>query len=228
MPIPTGFDLEPVIKDELRKFEHLVGPRREGKSKQGERIKDALLQRLRAEFGIFDVQRDDPGKLLPDGAPVWRYSDTRLVVPTSRRRIIDIVVSQWIPEHRRAHPKALIEVESDLEDLWNPTRGGLNNYAVRSIARDGSGQFFDSYQSLERMAVAAQYAAKLVAGQDITYRATDTDQLEQIQSDGPEEHNPLGLAMYLVTGWRWERDYQRLERRLRSLAAKLLEARVEP
>jgi hypothetical protein len=69
-----------------------------------------------------------------------------------RRRKIDIVVRAG------QQPIALIEIESDLNDL---KKSGVTNrnghYDVFSIAKSADGAYFDSYKPLERMAAAAFY-----------------------------------------------------------------------
>lgn len=73
-------------------------------------------------------------------------------IPTRARRIIDLVV------YRSGSPVALIEAESDLNDLVNSGTTRRNgHYDVASIGRSANGANFNSYKSLERMASAAFY-----------------------------------------------------------------------
>jgi len=163
-------------------------------------VKDALSR------SGFEVDAEDTGIFLAAGASVWRDKESGEVVPTARRRRVDLVVRNG------EQVVALIETESDLNDLREQgvsSRSG--HYDVYSIARNGAGKWFDSYKSLERMAAAAYYAS-----------GGTTSALENMRSDLPSEHNPGHLPLFLVTGLSRALDRRILEPRLGSLGARVI------
>ena len=163
------------------------------------------------------ADQEDAQQFLRAGMPVWRSKDTGQVEQTTGRRRIDIVV------HDDRKPIALIETESDLNDL---KRAGVTNrsghYDVSSIAHDSSGAHFDSYKSLERMAAAAHYWARHAMGGTYPDPSSGVATLEQLRSDTPDKHNPLGLELILVSGSCRTYDAGILSRRLVSLGAELV------
>jgi hypothetical protein len=101
--------------------------------------------------------------------------------------------------------------------MGSASRSGF--YTVLSLAKSADVRYFTSYKSLERMAV----ASLLVANSGLTLA-----KLEAITGDTPAIHNPMGVPIYLVTGWCRETDHQELEPRLRSLGAELISGKVFP
>lgn len=164
------------------------------------------------------VDCEDSKNWLQAKIPVWRSKDTGLVVETKQRRRIDIVaydVNQQLV--------ALIELESDLDDLREEgvsKRSG--HYDVWSIARNHRGDYFDSYNSIERMAVAAY--ALYMTNRDCIYPTSDhiCNELVSISSKDKEVHNPLQVPMFLVAGRTRDKDCGILEPRLKSLGTTLL------
>ncbi|WP_271215024.1 hypothetical protein, partial [Pseudonocardia halophobica] len=174
-----------------------------------QRIKPRLAGHLQEQG--FEVDVEDRNLFLKGGMPAWRDKETGGIVPTSGRRRIDLVVRS------EGNVVALIETESDLNDLRETgisRRSG--HYDVFSIARRSDGNtYFDSYKSLERMASAAFYAG---GG---TPRA-----LELVTSEAPQDHNPLGLGLFLVCGNTRSKDRRILEPRLEALNARLISLNV--
>lgn len=162
----------------------------------------------------FVADKEDSREFLRKALPVWRSKDDCKVEPTRRRRHIDIVV------YSDDNPVGLIEIESDLDDLKEAgVTKRRGHYDVFSISRSGSGSFYNSYKSLERMAAAAFYWARRgQSDSDLTPLA----QLEEICADLPEIHNPAGLAIVLVSGRCRRQDFDILEQRLASLSADLV------
>lgn len=150
----------------------------------------------------------------PTGVPPWRLGDNSLESAT--RRFIDVVV--YDSSGRLA---ALIESEDDIGDIalpeWLPRR-----YAVRSVARDATGKYFDSYRSIERIAVGALAAQ---------YEASDARillaHLEAIQSNTADDHNPKRIPLFLTLarGANWRRTREKLlliKSRLSSLSCRII------
>lgn len=165
----------------------------------------------------FMVDMEDARQFLSRGMPVWRSKDTGLIEETSGRRRVDIVV------YVEAAPVALVETESDLDDLrltGVTKRNG--HYDVYSIARDSSGRYFNSYKSLERMAAAAFYWAHAAREGVYPDPAAGSQLLEEVISDDPDHHNPAKLALVLVSGSCRGIDKEILQHRLRSLDADLI------
>ncbi len=141
----------------------------------------------------FTVDTEDSQHLLQAKMPVWRSKDTGEVVPTKGRRAIDIVA------YDSSKQIALIETESDLNDLrLNGVTRRNGHYDVFSISRSAGGKYFDSYNSLERMAAAAFFC-------DLDRRIgqhPDPDSAIQamsgVVSDDIEMHNPLRIPLILV------------------------------
>lgn len=189
----------------------------ECRGKLGNQIHRSLTDALNATGKLY-ADAEDTRHLLPPGIVAWRSLLTGQPDPTANRRAIDIVVYHRDADGRPSDLAALIEVESDLEDLWGSTsRSGF--YTVLSLAKNADARPFTSYKSLERMAV----ASLLVAEPSLTL-----GEIEAISGGSPDIHNPLGVPIYLVTGWCRETDHQELELRLRSLGAELISGKVFP
>lgn len=183
-------------------------------------LKDAIASSLR-QAG-FEADVGDKRKFLPDRLPVWRCKNSLRVVPTKRRRIIDIVI------YSGNEPVALLETESNLKDLrltGVSTRNG--HYDVYSISRRADGLFFHSYNSVERMATAILWHT---IGKNSSDPSTETfaGLMEKIKSDAPNDHNPCLMPCFLVTA-DCPRDIDReiLEPRLTSLGADLIYPRLQ-
>jgi hypothetical protein len=149
--------------------------------------------------------------------PVWRDKLGEEIAPTMGRRKIDIVV------YDGALPVALIEIESDLDDLRDSgisTRNG--HYDVFSIAKSASGAYFHSYKSLERMAAAGIYFDQFQREEKYPDAKSAVRRLEVIRSDNASDHNPSRLPMFLVSGTCRPGDGEILQARLRSLDAELI------
>jgi len=154
---------------------------------------------------------------IPDGKIViGRHPDSEVLLEP-KNRTIDIGV---LHEGRLC---ALVESEHDVADAVDfgarrKRRGGDGNYAVDSLARRGDLRYFRSYLSLERMAfVAMSLSIPEASPNDVTAL------LATIASDEPREHNPTGLALYLVV----EVPDSRLEilvPRMKSLACRAIVA----
>jgi len=216
VPRPDQEDIRTAIADVLRPLA-VRGGLKTGYSQLQPQI--AALLRSRG----FEVDEEDSGRFLKSKMPVWRSKDTNEVVPTRSRRKIDIVV------RRDAELVALVETESDLDDLKEhgvTKRNG--HYDVFSIARDGDGNWFNSYNSLERMAAAAFYFHHAQASSDYPDPGLGVELLEQVRSDDVAVHNPSRIAMYLVSGKVREGDPGIIGRRLGSLGAELMCATGPP
>lgn len=178
-------------------------------------LQPQIAARLRAEGLIAD--EEDSRQLLKSKMAVWRSKDDNEIVPTRARRKIDIVV------YDNDELVALIETESSLNDLRVEGVSSRNgHYDVFSIAKDEAGQWFHSYNSLERMAAAAYFHHHaLTTG---TYPAPDEGVrlLVSLQSDAIDTHNPAGIAMYLVSGKVRDQDPSIVEKRLSSVGAVLM------
>jgi hypothetical protein len=201
-----------VISDVIRRcLAELTVPGKVGKSLLQPSIAAALRR------SGYTADEEDSEQLLRPGMPVWRSKEDGAVVPTQRRRKIDIVV------YKDRRVVALVESESDLNDL---RRSGVTkrsgHYDVASIARDGGGRYFDSYNSLERMAAAAHYWYSSGVNGAYPSPPEAVATLERIASDCPAQHNPARLPLVLVSGNCRSLDLEVLERRLTSLGAQLI------
>lgn len=189
--------------------------------KTGKSYLEAAVASSLRELGL-EADSQDTKQFLRGGMPVWRSKDTKAVESTAARRLIDVVA------YDANGPVALIEVESDLDDLRSD--GGVTrrngHYDVFSISKDSRGSFFDSYKSLERMAAAAFYWQVLRSTGRYPTADEATASLSAIASDEPADHNPAGLTILLVAGRVRPQDPSTLDARLRSLGARLLAARV--
>ena len=173
--------------------------------KIGKKILQPLLCERLTALGL-DVDAEDQRGFLAAGKPVWRSKEDHCIEATLGRRRIDIVVRD------AGRILALIETESDLDDLRESGVSGRNgHYDVFSIARDAAGHWFHSYKSLERMAAALWY-----------HNAGTVDTLERIASDEPHIHNPQAISVILVTGKSRALDRSILRPRLTALGASLL------
>jgi len=183
--------------------------------KMGRKFLQPSLANALVEIG-YRAELEDSSELLKKQMPVWRSKDTKSVEPTLGRRRIDIIV------YEGDRPAALIEIESDLNDLRQSGVTRRNgHYDVWSIARSSHGDYFDSYKSLERMAAAAFYLH--LSGSSGKYPCADeaVRRLESVVSDDPVNHNPTGVSLYLVSGNCRPIDRRILAPRLNSLGAKL-------
>lgn len=174
-------------------------------------LQPAIAEKLNAAGFIADLE--DSRSLLGSGLAVWRSKDNGEIEPTRARRLVDIVV------YDQDKLVALIETESDLDDLRATGVTNRNrHYDVWSIAKSQSGQFFDSYKSLERMAATAFYAS-------LPARPTPEDavaKLTALRSSQPSDHNPLAIHLFLVSGRCRPIDHTILAPRLKSLDAELM------
>jgi hypothetical protein len=179
--------------------------------KLGKAVLQPLIGRRVEEAGYL-VDLEDRRGFLPANLPVWRDRTAGTIEQTTRRRLIDLVIYSPI-----GAPVALIETESDLDDLrLNGTSSRRGHYDVHSIALDGRGQPFNSYKSLERMGAAAYYHAYPGLGEAAVAR------LQTLVSDVQADHNPAGLQLLLVVGRCRPSDRSILAPRLNSLGAQLL------
>ncbi len=187
---------------------------------RGEKIGRSVLQPKLAEaFENRGLRADleDGKQMLQSGMRVWRSRDNSKTVETVGRRRIDIVV------YDQSQLLALVEIESDLDDLVKGgTKKRSGHYDVYSIARDGSGAWFDSYKSLERMAAAAFYWANHKNTGHYPAPDEGEDALRRIKSYEVGEHNPARIPLFLVTGLCRSGDPSILKPRLDSLGAELL------
>ncbi len=204
------------FKDQIRDALQSV-PKPLGKAKCGKQLHEDIAAELR-KVTSFRIVKEDPAQFLQARMPVWRDKHSDEIVPTINRRKIDIVV------YDGNTPIALVEVESDLDDL-QPTgvsrRKG--HYDVFSIAKSADGFHFHSYKSLERMAAASIY--RHLHERDGIYPSTKQaiEHLNALNSDNPDDHNPSQLPMFLVCGSC--RNSEILGARLGSLGAELICAR---
>ncbi|MDE2363739.1 MAG: hypothetical protein KGM42_13755 [Hyphomicrobiales bacterium] len=183
--------------------------------KIGKKILQPLVAKVIADAG-FRVDLEDAGGFLGAALPVWRDKNSGAIEPTSSRRLIDLVVYD-----SRNKPIALVETESDLDDLrLSGVTKRNGHYDVFSIARDAAGNYFDSYKSLERMAAAAFYASVRATQQCMPPEMVRL--LAALSSDDPMLHNPSGLGILLVSGRSRPQDRQILAKRLQSLDGFLL------
>jgi hypothetical protein len=186
------------------------------RGKQGRDLLQGLVANHISQAGLV-ADLEDQGQFLQSGMPVWRSKDTGQVELTPGRRLTDIVV------YDQRKPIALIEIESDLNDL---RRTGVTNrnghYDVHSIARDANGSFFHSYKSLERMAAAAMYHALFTESGAYPTSDQGVSRLQKLASDDPSDHNPMALELILVSGSCRSYDREVLAKRLQSLGAQLI------
>jgi len=186
--------------------------------KSGQKILQPVIADAINNAG-YEADKEDGGIFLRAAMPVWRSKNTGAIEITKTRRKIDIVVKS------KGQPIALIETESDLNDL---KRDGITrrngHYDVFSIAKSGKCLHFDSYKSLERMAAAACYFhLQQTMANELSPEAAVT-LIEAISSDQPSDHNPTNIAMFLVTGSSRQQDKEILRPRLLSLNAQLISA----
>jgi hypothetical protein len=165
----------------------------------------------------FRADEEDSGQLLRSGMPVWRSKDNNAVVPTKGRRRVDIVV------YKNGDLVALIETESDLNDLRSDGVTKRNgHYDVASIAKAKDGTYFNSYNSIERMASAAFYWNAFRSTGRYPSPRDAVIMLEAVRSDDSRNHNPAQIPLFLVSGFCRRQDPAILSRRLESLGAKLI------
>jgi len=179
-------------------------------------LQPSIARELQARNLVAD-QEDTRGFMAP-GMCAWRSKDTGLPEPTTSRRRIDIVV------YSGSDPVALIETESDLDDLRPP--GTINrrdgHYDVHSLASTRSATHFESYKSLERMAAAAFYWSLAKPTGRYPTAEAGVSAIQKIASDRPSDHNPGGLLLILVSGRCRPKDRSILSPRLASLGAHLI------
>ncbi len=198
-----------IIRDAIP--ERQVGRNKEGEAKVCRVVGGALTK-----AGYF-VDEKDREHFLAAKMRIWqRYSPEGLIVEgTARRRIIDLIVYD---NTNARTPLALVEVESDLAHMSSTTnRFSKNCYAVASIARDAAGQPFNSYNSVERMAAAAQYWAMKQSSDRYPEPAEGQGRLQAICSDSPAEHNPTNICLVLVSHFAKRAHAESLKPRLKSL-----------
>jgi hypothetical protein len=184
--------------------------------KTGKRQLQPTLAVALREAG-FTADEEDQRQFLKSGMPVWRSKDNQTIEPTTGRRRVDIVV------YRESTPIALIETESDLNDLRRTGVSKRNtHYDVWSIARTADGAYFDSYNSLERMAAATFYWYQSKKTGRYPSVAEATQSLEEVRSNACSDHNPGHLALFLVSGTCRAQDNAILAPRLGSLGARLM------
>ena len=150
MGVNTPHSLIRAVVSDLMKSPVLLAKR-----KMGREFLQPYLVRVLNEVGL-EADAEDSLGFLQRGLHVWRNKATREIEPTTSRRLIDVVVRS------RGNVVALMETESDLNHLRETgvsKRG--EGYDVYSIAMQSNGAFFDSYRSLERMASAAFYHARI-------------------------------------------------------------------
>jgi len=165
----------------------------------------------------FTADEEDQRQMLAPGMPVWRSKDDSTIEPTAGRRRVDIVV------YRDSTPIALVETESDLNDLRSTGVTHRNgHYDVWSIARSAAGTHFDSYKSLERMAAAAFYWYQFRETGRYPSVEEATRSLELVRSNEIAAHNPGHLALFLISGNCRAHDQAVLAPRLHSLGAHLV------
>lgn len=199
-----------IIEAVLDAYRPLILPN----SKFGKKIHRALAAAFNGTDGLYA----DSEHKLPIQMITWRSLLTGQPDPTPGSRAIDIAVYHRDQAGLPGNLAALIEIESDLEDLWGSTsRSGF--YTVLSLAKNADARHFTSYKSFERMAVASLLVAN---------PALSLDEIEALSGDVPADHNPLGVPIYLVTGWCRATDHRELEPRLRSLGAELISGKVFP
>lgn len=180
---PTRQDVEAVIHDTLRKYPRSRSP------KQGNKIHAELANALAARDWVVETEYKVRGEA---------WVDNEGHAAPALERAIDIAILQ------EGIPWAFIEVESDLDHAGKTGSGA--HYSVKSLARSGSGRRFVSYQSIERMAIAANSDAGRIA----------------IVSDDPVVHNPRSLPLYLVVHNCTDAEISALDPRRRSLGVKLI------
>lgn len=195
-----------------------------GKSFQGKVGSSVLQPEVAATLSRagFVTELEDSRNELRDGIPVWRSKDTGLVEATKRRRKIDIVVYDCLGQLC-----AFVEVESDLDDLRQEgicKRKG--HYDVWSISRNDKDEYFDSYNSVERMAVAAYCIHKHATARVYPDPEELERSLESISSSRPEVQNPSDIPLFLVAGRTRKHDLDILQPRLSSLRAVLLSPQI--
>ena len=111
----------------------------------------------------------------------------------------------------------IIECEADVAWVRKPGErfpgsSAATGYTMSSIARDGLGEHFVSYAPLERMAYTAIWNGSAESTRDL---------LLTLKSNRPDDHNPRGLALFLVVE-RADVRLNLLQSRLNSLGAKAL------
>jgi hypothetical protein len=104
----TGMD-ERNIRDRIRAIINDV-PKPDGKKKSGKQLHKDVAAALERRTN-FTIVKEDTTQFLRPRMPVWRDKKTCEIEPTANQRKIDIVV------YEASLPIALIEVESDLNDL---------------------------------------------------------------------------------------------------------------
>ncbi len=198
--------LAEIIRNAIPEWQ--CGNEKQGKSKVQPAIRDAL------KASGYSVDWEDGRHFLQAQMPAWQQYSNGAVCYPARRLKIDLVVY----DGNGAKPIALVEVESDLANM-----GSKTGYAVESIARNCGGQPFNSYNSAERMAAAAQYWAMEKASNG-RYPSPDegVKRLQAIRSDSPADHNPTAMSLFLVAHTAKLMHVQLLQPRLDSLQMHLI------
>ncbi len=184
--------------------------------KSGKRLLQPTLAFALREAGFTADEEDQLGLFRP-GMPAWRSKDSQEVEPTPGRRRVDIIA------YRDAMPVALLETESDLNDLRSAgTTRRSGHYDVWSISRGADGFHFHSYKSLERMAAAAFYWALHQRTGRYPSASEAVKALDGIRSDECNDHNPGRVPLFLISGSCRPQDRSILGPRLRCLGARLI------
>jgi hypothetical protein len=183
--------------------------------KMGRDIMQPSLSQHLEQCG-YDICMEDSRQFLRAKMPVWRKKYEKEIEETIARRKIDIIV------YSSNKPIALIEIESDLKHARDTEVTKSNKrYDVFSIAKNGNGVYFNSYKSLERMAAAAFYYHLSQESETINDKEAVTS-LESISSDNCEDHNPIGIPLFLVIGTCQTKHKIILAERLKATGAELI------
>ena len=175
--------LRELIRATLDKFPHVRSPKR------GNKIHAELEKQLIARGFSIESKHQVRGD-------AWVDNEGR-PAPATRREIDIALLDEGVPW-------AFIEVESDLDHAGKTGPGA--HYSVKSIARSARGKRFVSYQSLERMAVAAN--------PEVGHAP--------IVSDDPAHHNPRSMPLFLVVHNCTDAQRRVLEPRCQSLGAEII------
>ena len=190
-----------------------------GRTKIGDAVlKPHIAQALQKQGLEADVE--DSRAFMMSGLVAWRNTEDEEMPKRAGKLRPDIVV------YRGGKVCGLVEIESDLNDVKENRINKRNgHYDVLSIARNAREDYFYSYKSLERMAVAVFGESMRQAGQIVTPEQVIA-RLQTIKSDSDKDHNPLGLGIVLVTGYCRQKDLDILEERRQSIGAIILPLKI--
>jgi len=173
----TVFEIESVIVPVLRA--HRIGQGRGSESGIVPSLTSALIA-----AGYSAGKHRLPGPISLGRAP-----ETGELRPTQTFAEADIGI------YRDGVLVGVLESEHDL--AWvvphggkTPGSSGAPRYTMSSLALSSAGQPFSSYAPLERMAYVAQWQGDATATASL---------LQAIRSDDVRDHNPRGLAFFLVS-----------------------------